>query len=89
MSQIKNIVQGHINELLSINTDISVERLNICYQCPLYSSKLGGICNNKLWLNIQTGDVSTIQKDGYKRGCGCRVKAKTRLVNATCPLGKW
>lgn len=89
MSQIKNIVQGHINELLSINTDISAERLNICYQCPLYSSKLDGICNNKLWLNIQTGDVSTIQKDGYKRGCGCRVKAKTRLVNATCPLGKW
>jgi hypothetical protein len=26
---------------------------------------------------------------GYKKGCGCRLKAKTRLDRATCAHGKW
>ncbi|MCI7207081.1 MAG: hypothetical protein MSA15_13960 [Clostridium sp.] len=47
------------------------------------------MCNNKLWLNVNTGDVSSVQKSGYKRGCGCRLQAKTRLPNAVCPLSKW
>ena len=57
--------------------------------CPLYSNRMGGICNNKLWLNINTGDVSTTNKPGYKSGCGCRLSAKTRLAQAKCPVGKW
>lgn len=87
--EIGNIVRGHINEVLNLNSDISQNRLKICYQCPLYSTKFGGICNNKLWLNIETGDVSVIEKPNYRRGCGCRINAKTRLPNAACPLGKW
>lgn len=87
--EIGNIVQGHINELLGLNKDISKSRLQICYACPLYSQKLGGICNSKLWLNLITGDISTTPKEGYKNGCSCRLKAKTKLPNATCPLGKW
>lgn len=58
--EIGNIIQGHVNEVFGINTDISKPRLRICYACPLYSPKLGGVCNNKLWLNLLTGDVSTI-----------------------------
>lgn len=87
--EIGQIIQGHVNEIFGLNKDISQERLKICYACPLYSQKLGGICNNKLWLNPNTGDVSTVQKDGYKRGCGCRLLAKTKLSNAHCPLNKW
>lgn len=87
--EIGQIVKGHVNEVLGINKDISQQRLKICFACPLYSQKLGGTCNSKLWLNPNTGDVSTSEKDGYKNGCGCRLLAKTKLVNARCPLKKW
>lgn len=86
---IGQIIKGHINEALNLNKDISQSRLQICYTCPLYSSRLGGVCNNRLWLNPITGDVSTVKKEGYKNGCSCRLLAKTRLPNATCPLDKW
>lgn len=84
-----DIVNGHTKEILNLNQDLSQNRLKICYSCPLYSKRFGGICNNKLWLNVNTGDVSTQPKEGYKNGCGCRLLAKTRLANAKCPVGKW
>ena len=87
--EVKNIIQGHINEVFNINEDISKNRLKICYRCPLYSNKLGGICNSRLWLNRNTGDVSVIMKSGYIKGCGCRLRSKTRLPNAKCPVDKW
>lgn len=87
--EIGNIVKGHINEMLGLNKDISEGRLKICHKCPLYSTKFGGLCNNRLWLNKKTGDVSLIKKEGYQRGCGCRLLAKTKLLNAQCPLGEW
>lgn len=83
------IVQGHAAELLGLNKDISQERMKICKMCPLFLNSMGGICNPKLYLNPETGDVSTTYKDGYGKGCGCRCLAKTRLVNAHCPNGKW
>lgn len=87
--ELGNIIQGHWNEVMGRNKDMSERRLNICYSCPIYSTRLGGLCNNKLWLNPNTGDVSTTKKEGYKNGCGCRLQAKTKLPNAVCPLGKW
>lgn len=87
--EISNIVQGHINEALGLNKDIKKERLKICASCPLLSPKLGGICNNRLWMNPNTNEISIKPKDGYIKGCGCRIQAKTTLPNAKCPLGKW
>lgn len=84
-----DIANGHVKEILNLNQDLSQNRLKICYSCPLYTTKLGGMCNNKLWLNVNTGDVSMKNKQGYKRGCGCRLLSKTRLPNAVCPVGKW
>lgn len=84
-----DIINGHVKNLLNLEEELSKSRLEICYKCPLYSKKLGGICNNKLWLNIKTGDVSVKQKPGYVRGCSCALKAKTRLSNAHCPANKW
>ena len=63
--EIGQIVKGHINEVLGLNKDLSEERLKVCYSCPLYSTKLGGLCNSRLWLNPNTGDISTIKKEGY------------------------
>lgn len=87
--EIGNIVHGHVNELLGLNKDIKQVRLEICQSCPLFLNKLGGVCNPKLWLNPNTGQISTKQKDGFKKGCGCRIQAKTTLPNAKCPVGKW
>lgn len=87
--EIGQIVKGHINEMLGLNQDISQQRLKICYSCPLYSGKLGGLCNSRLWLNPNTGDVSTTWREGYKNGCGCRLSAKTKVAEAHCPLNKW
>ena len=87
--EIGNIVKGHINEALQLNKDISAGRLQICYSCPLYSTKFGGLCNNRLWLNIETGDVSMVRKPGYQNGCGCKLNYKVSNLNSTCPVGKW
>lgn len=86
---IGNIVTGHVNELLGLNKNISVERLKICKKCPLYSPRFGGVCNNRLWYNPKTRDISIKEKDGYINGCGCRLLAKTTVVTADCPLSKW
>lgn len=87
---ISAILNGHTNELLGLNKNISLARLKICSKCPLYKKTIvGPVCNNKLWLDVNTGDVSTTKKDNYVNGCGCRLEAKTTLPNAICPINKW
>lgn len=86
---IAQIIEGHAKEALGLDTDISEARLKICHRCPLFSNALGGMCNSRLWLNVETGDVSTNARPGYQNGCGCRLNAKTRLINAHCPVNKW
>lgn len=86
---ISQIVKGHVNEVLGLNTDISEKRMNICRMCPIYSPKFGGLCNSNLYLDPSTGNVSTVLRNGYIRGCGCRLSAKTTLPNANCPADKW
>lgn len=87
---LRNILDGHLNELLGMNVDIGKSRFAICKKCPLCKdSFLGYMCSSKLWLDPKTGDISTEQKDGYKRGCGCRLNAKTKDIRSTCPVGKW
>lgn len=87
--EIGNIVKGHVNEFLGLNKDISQERMKICKVCPLFLNSMGGMCNPRLYLNPQTGDVSTKYKDGYGKGCGCILTKKTKLPNGHCPNNKW
>ncbi len=84
-----DIVEGNVNRTLNLKEELANQRIQICYQCPLYSQKFGGQCNNKLWYNVNTGDISLEQKDGYVNGCGCILKSKVRATNAKCPIGKW
>ena len=87
---IKGIVTGHVSELLGLNKSLSSGRLQICRECPLYKPTIAGaICNNKLWYNPETGEISNTKKDNYIRGCGCRLAAKTTIPYMTCPVGKW
>nr|DAM86958.1 MAG TPA: 14-3-3 protein gamma [Caudoviricetes sp.] len=85
------ILNGHTNEMLGLNKNISEVRIKVCRSCPLYkrSVVLGEICNSKVWYNPETGDISNSKKDGYINGCGCRLRAKTTLPGAFCPIGKW
>ena len=88
--EIGNIVKGNINRLLGLNKNLYEERIKICKRCPLYKLKFGEeICNHKLYLNPKTNDVSTEQKDGYIKGCGCLLKSKTPILEAHCPVDKW
>ena len=87
---ITNIVNGHLNELLGNNEEIAKARIRICKKCPIMKdSFIGYVCSSKLWLNPKTGDISTERKDGYKRGCGCRLNAKVRDTKSSCPACKW
>lgn len=89
MSSILDIANGTIRNIVGSNEELYRSRIKICYSCPLYLKKFGGICNHRLWLNPITGDVSSIKKEGYFRGCGCLLSSKTRLPNVKCPAGKW
>ncbi len=87
---IGNIIKGHVNEFFGLNKDLVQERMKICRRCPLYAKKLGiAVCNSSLYLNPETGEVSSTQKDGFKRGCGCNLSAKLTIPDETCPLDKW
>ena len=86
-----DIIDGHLKELFNKEEDLSKQRVNICKSCPLYKidSVLGELCNSKLYLNLETNQISTYPRKGYYNGCGCRIQAKSRLISAKCPLNKW
>lgn len=90
MGQITDIINGHVNEALGKNNDIKEERMSICKKCPLYKeTPMGPICNPRLYINeMDKKSVSDRPKIGYKRGCGCRLTAKTRLPNGKCIILK-
>ena len=87
--EIGKIIKGHVNELLGLNKNLQEERLKICRKCPIYSFRFGGLCNRDLWFNPATNEVDAEPKKGYVNGCGCRLLAKTSLLDATCPANKW
>lgn len=86
---IAQIIKGHVKEALGLEKDLSGTRLDICKKCPLYSYSMGGVCNSRLWLNVETGDVSSTKRPGYKNGCGCLLISKTRRIESHCPIDKW
>lgn len=87
---VSDIIKGHINEAIGANEDLSKNRLEICRKCKLYKkASYGEICNNNLFLNPETDEVSVFPKQGFYKGCGCRLAAKTTLSTAHCPAKKW
>lgn len=90
MKDISSIIKGHVKEVLKQNEELSTYRLNICKGCPLcYDSAWGLLCNRFKWIDKTTGVVSDTSIDGYIRGCGCRLDAKTRNNDDECVIGKW
>lgn len=64
------------------------KRLEICGRCPIFDREMT-LCRPDIWMNPDTLEVSTTDRPGYKRGCGCIVKRKVYNPNAKCPLGLW
>lgn len=90
MRSINNIIRGHAKELVGINQPLADYRLSICKGCPLYiDTAIGVLCNRYLYLNKDTNETSRLPKEGYIRGCGCRLDAKTRNEDDSCVADKW
>lgn len=87
----KQIVEGIYNRIANKEQNLLEYRINICKDCKLYidDTILGPMCNRNLYLNPITGETSVIKKDGFKKGCGCILKAKCRVPDAKCPINKW
>lgn len=90
MKSITDILEGHLNEFTNDNEHLYKERIAICKQCPLYKmSKVGPLCNSLLYLNIDLDIAFSTDGPNRTQGCGCRLNAKTRIEDASCPAGKW
>lgn len=63
------------NKMVLASEDEASKRLSICEQCVHYD---GGRC----------ADI-TLADGTLERGCGCNLKAKTRLQTESCAYGKW
>jgi len=88
--EVDQIVRGFLNQAMNKEVDLYESRMKICRECKLYKpdGMFGEQCNSKLYLNPETNKISTVPKPGYKNGCGCSLKAKTRVKQASCPLNK-
>lgn len=69
---------------------LSEKRLAICKDCPLYKEDpYGPICNPKKYFNPETEEVSYFPKDGFVKGCNCRLVQKSRNPSNHCVVEKW
>lgn len=91
MGMIKDIVNGHVNEVLGKNQELFEKRIQICKKCGLYKdTPLGPVCNSKLYIsNEDKTTISQTPKIGYVRGCSCRLHSKLRVSGARCIVNKW
>ena len=90
MYSINQITKGFLNNVLNKEEELFNERIAVCRSCKLHKidKVFGEVCNKRLWLNIKTDETSSTPKIGYKNGCGCVLKSKTRVPNSRCPLDK-
>ena len=95
MSKLKEIINGHLNEVKVLvgtaseeKTQIYNSRAKVCSNCPL---KSGNSCNTTLSINPITLEVAPTseKRSGFIKGCGCRLSAKQKSNNSSCPAGFW
>lgn len=91
IKQTSQIVKGTINNLLNKEDQLYNSRIAICKKCKLYKADgiFGPKCNEKLYLNPNTNETSTVPRSGYYKGCACVLSSAARVIDKKCPLGKW
>lgn len=84
------IIEGTLNNIFKKEQSLFEQRIKICKQCRLYKEHItfGAICNHMLYINDKD-EISATPREGFKKGCGCILRSKTRVVNAKCPINKW
>lgn len=89
----KEILNGHMNELYALTgmtnkSDAAVFGLRekICNDCLL---KVNNSCNSNMWIHPETMETAAASKEGFIRGCGCRLSAKQKSKYSKCPAGFW
>ena len=74
-----NYVKDQFNTLDPEVKDISQRRLKLCDSCHM---RTGHACDpSKTGIHVLTGEEV--------RGCGCHIAAKSMVLDAKCPMGKW
>lgn len=91
MSNIRDIAEGFFNSITNQEEQLYTDRIKICRDCKLWikDSVFGEMCNKNLCVNSKTGEVSKDKKPGFVCGCGCVLRAKTRVPQMHCPLARW
>lgn len=94
LGQAGQIFIGHLNEFLNLETELYNKRKPICNSCKLkikidILGKQVELCNPNIYLNPITNETSSTLKEGFYKGCGCRLEASTRVKDKVCPTGKW
>lgn len=66
------------------------ERLAICKLCPIVRmTEFGMKCDDRKYISPDGTQGSFFKKDGWKKGCGCRLVNKCANINNHCIVGKW
>lgn len=88
---LKQIAEGIYNNITNKQEELFEYRISICNKCKLIKDDpfFGEVCNSKLWLNPITDELSTTEKEGFFKGCGCILSSKCRVPEAQCPIKKW
>lgn len=85
-----DVLKNNINDILKKENDLSESRLEICKQCPLFKdSSFGPICNSNKYISPDGTNWDIKYHENWVRGCGCKLRSKTRLKNAHCIINKW
>ncbi len=56
LEQAKDILTGHINEIIGNNETLAEQRMNICRACPIFLDKWGGICDSTKYISLDGAD---------------------------------
>lgn len=74
-----------------LDKSFSEERMNICKQCPIFKEHpvYEGICDSSKYISKDGTRWSYFKRDGYVKGCGCKLNSKTRNINNHCIINLW
>lgn len=90
LQQFKDIINGHVKEVLNDEEALLKRRLKKCKSCPLFTDKLGGMCDRDKYYDFQKNkQCKPEDSENCIHGCGCRLQAKGRLPYANCVANKW
>ena len=74
-----------------MGNDLFSNRMAICKQCLLFKENgvWGPECDGSKWINPEGTLTSVKFKEGWTRGCGCKLNWKCKQLKSKCILGKW